>query len=119
MAEYAPLFKPGDEFTSATSAAVSAGKCLVASGDNTVAQSSAASAAFVGIAAFDAGSGSEVTVITEGIHLLDASGAINAGDNVTTAASGAVAAFSGTTYNTIIGKALAAAANGKVKVLLP
>lgn len=117
MAEYTPAVPPGP-YTSTASAAVSAGRCLVVSGDNTVAESSAASAAFAGISAFDAANGDKVTVHTGGIHILDSTGAINAGDPVTTAASGAVAAFSGTTYSQVIGVALAAAASNKCKVRL-
>lgn len=118
MAEFAPLFKEGSEFTRTTSAAVTAGQVLIVSGDNTVAPSSAASAAVLGVAAFDAGSGESVTVITDAVVNLTASGAITAGASVAAAASGAVAAHSGTNYSTIIGVALAAAADNKVLVKL-
>lgn len=89
--DYSPLYKPGQAFTRVTSGAVNAGDCLVVSGVDTVAQASGASAAFVGIAAFTAASGAEVTVLSGGVHILAASGTITAGDLVTTAASGAVA----------------------------
>ena len=118
MSEYAPLFKPGAEFTRTTSAAVDGGQVLIVSGDNTVAPSSAASAAVLGVAAFDAGNGDVVTVITSGVVQLAASGAITAGASVAAAASGAVAAHSGTNYSTIVGVALAAAADNKVLVKL-
>lgn len=121
MAEYAPLYDEGDKFTSTTSAAVTAGNALVVSGSGTVAKSAGVNAAFIGVAAFDAASGAEVTVIAEGIHVLAASGSITAGNLVTTAASGAVAAWAaGQTpdYSTIIGVALADAADSKVKVKL-
>lgn len=120
MPEYTPLV-PSGPFTSTTSAAVTAGKCLVASGDDTVAHSGGASVAFVGVAAFDAASGAKVTVLRGGIHSLDASGAIAAGELVTTAASGAVAAHgtpSASNAVQVIGVALSAAASDKVKVLL-
>lgn len=118
MAEFAPLFDDGDEITRATSGAVTAGQALIVSGDDTVAASTAASAAFLGIAAFDAASGADVTVHLGKVHELTSTGAINAGDPITCAAAGAVAAFSGTTYSTIIGKALKAAASNKVVVRL-
>lgn len=118
MSEYAPLFHESDRFPATTSAAVTAGKALVVSGSGTVAQAGGANAAFIGIAAFSAGSGDQVTVLCDGIHLLDASGSISAGDRVTTADAGAVAAHSGTNYSTIIGVALADAADSKVKVKL-
>jgi len=118
MPEYSPLFKPGAEFTRLTSAAVTGGQVLIVSGENTVAASSAASAAVLGVAGFDAANGEYVTVITAGVHSLAASGAITAGASVAAAASGAVAAHSGTNYSTILGVALGAAANNKVLVKL-
>lgn len=118
MSEFAPLFKPGAEFTRTTSAAVTGGQVLIVSGSNTVAPSSAASAAVLGVAGFDAASGDSVTVLTHGVVNLAASGAISAGAPVAAAASGAVAAHSGTNYSTIVGVALADAANDKVLVKL-
>jgi hypothetical protein len=47
--------------------------------------------AWVGVAAFTCASGDKVTVYTEGVHTLAASGAIAAGANVIAAAAGAVA----------------------------
>jgi hypothetical protein len=88
--DYSPVYKPGQAFTRVTSGAVAAGDCLVVSGVNTVAQSAGANAAFVGIAAFAAASGAEVTVLSGGVHILAGSG-VTAGDLVTTAAAGAVA----------------------------
>ena len=120
MAEYTPAVPLGP-FTSTTSAAVTAGNCLVVSGDNTVAKSSAASVAFVGIAAFDAGSGDKITVLRGGVHILAATGAIAAGELVTTATAGSVAtqgAVSTTNDVQVIGVALSAAASSLVKVLL-
>lgn len=119
--DYSPIFFCGDTFTRVTSAAVTAGQVLVVSGDDTVAPSSGASAAFLGIAAFDAASGAEVTVINEGVHELTSSGSISAGDLVIPAASGAVATQgSATAANAVqvLGVALKAAANNKVTVKL-
>jgi hypothetical protein len=119
--DYSPIFYCGDSFTRTTSGAVTAGQALVVSGSNTVAASSGASAAFVGIAGFAAASGAEVTVITEGVHELAASGSISAGDLVITAASGAVATQgSATAANAVqvIGVALSDAASNKVVVKL-
>lgn len=118
MADHTPIFKPGREFTLTTSADVTGGKCLVISGQETVAHSGGASAAFVGIAAFDAKSGDIVGVTRGGVHELTASGTINDGDPIMTAASGAVAAHTGTTWSQVIGLALADAADNKVKALL-
>lgn len=118
MADHTPLFKPGDEVTLTASAAITGGQVVVVSGDETVAPSSGASAAAVGVAKYDAANGAKVGVIFGGVHELASTGTINAGDPVTSAAAGVVAAYSGTTYSTIIGKALKAAASNKVIVRL-
>lgn len=116
MADYTPIFKPGAEVTLTASADITAGDALVVSGQQTVAPSSAASAAYAGVAATDAKSGEKVVVLGPAVHELNASGAINDGDLVMTAAGGDVAAFSGTTYTQAIGVALADAASNKVIV---
>lgn len=118
MADHTPLFKPGNSFSRTTSGAVTGGDVLIVSGVDTVAISAGVSASYVGVAAFDAASGADVTVFSGGVHELNSSGAITAGDLITTAAGGDVAAFSGTTYSTIIGVALNTAASNKVKALL-
>lgn len=118
MPEFNALYKPGEAFPRVTSGAVTGGQVLIVSGNNTVAASSAASAAVVGVAAFDAASGDPVTVLSDGVFQLAASGAISAGASVAAAASGAVAAHSGTNYSTIIGVALSDAADNKVVVKL-
>ena len=121
MAEYAALYKPGQEPTLTTSGAVTAGKCLVVTGDLTVAHSSGASVAFAGIAKYDAASGAKVGVISGGVHILTASGAIAAGELVTTAAAGAVATQGAATAANdaqVIGVALNAAASNLVTVRL-
>jgi len=73
---YAPIHCPGDTFTRTTSAAVTGGQLVYVSGDNTVAPTSAATAAWLGVAAADAASGADVTVYTEGVHQLASSGTI-------------------------------------------
>ncbi len=118
MPDFSPLYKPGENFPRTTSAAVTGGQVLVVSGSNTVAPASTASAAVVGVAAFDAASGEAVTVITEGVVNVGAAGSISAGAPVASGTGGAVAAHSGTNYSTICGVALADAANDKVLVKL-
>ncbi len=118
MADHTPIFKPGREITLTAGAGITGGKTLIVSDQETVTHAGGVDDKFVGISAFDAASGAQVGVISGGVHELAASGTINDGDLVTTAASGAVAAFSGTTYSTIIGIALADAANSLVKVKL-
>jgi predicted RecA/RadA family phage recombinase len=110
MAEYAPIYFSADRIPVTTSAAVTAGQLLYVSGNDTVAKTSAATGAWLGVAAHDAGSG---------IHELAASGAIAAGARVCAAANGAVADFaSGTDYSQVVGIALSAADNSKVRVYL-
>jgi hypothetical protein len=125
MADYAPVYSGGAEpFTATTSGAVTGGKVLAQSGEGTVAHAGADSTQFVGVAAHDAPSGGRVTVwpIVNVIHELTASGAIAAGAGVQTAAAGDVktavtstaAAAAGAL---LVGIALGAAANNKVRVL--
>jgi hypothetical protein len=121
MAIYSPLFFPGDRYSSVTSAAVTAGQLLYISGDNTVAPTTAATAAWIGVAEADAASGAAVSVYTEGIHVLGATGAITAGDLVIAATAGTVQTIGSATATTdsqIVGKALAAAASNLVVVAL-
>lgn len=113
MAEYVPIHTPGQSVTSTASAAITGGQVLVASGNGTVAPSSAASAAVVGVAAFDAASGAKVTYYTGEIHEVTATGAITAGQTVEAATAGTVAAHTnGTNDLNIIGVALTTAAGG-------
>lgn len=119
--DYSPIFSEGESFTRTTSGAVTAGQALVVSGDDTVDASSGASVAYIGIAAYAAASGAEVTVLSGGVHELAASGAIAAGELVTTAASGAVATQATPSAGNdiqVIGVALKAAASNKVTVKL-
>lgn len=118
MADYTPIRKPGADLPILTSAAVTGGQLVAVSGNQTVAPTSAATGAWLGVAAFDAASGAKVTVHAGGVHELAASGAIAAGANVVGAADGAVATVGAGTIDTVVGVALGAAANGKVVVKL-
>ena len=88
---------------------VKKGQVVVISGDMTVAPSTTASAKVLGVAMFDAKSGESVSVETEGLFSMKASGAITAGDKVASAADGAVA--KATDANTV-GLAINSATNG-------
>ena len=113
MADYIPLFDQAH--TRATSGAVTGGQLLVVSGSGTVAASSAATASWVGVAAFDAPSGGNVTVFTEGIHRLKAVGGITAGALVEAAAAGGVASHTnGTNDVYVVGLALTTALDGAI-----
>lgn len=73
------------------SADVVKGQVVEVSGDMTVAPTSAASAKVLGVAMFDAKSGENVVVETEGLFKLTASASITAGDIIESAADGKVA----------------------------
>ena len=113
MPDYTPVHNPGHEVTLVASAAVTGGQCLVVSGNGTVAPGTAASAAFVGVAAFDAASGTRLTVFVHHfVHETTASGAITAGDQLVNGPGGAVSTIGAGTAFQSIGTALTTAANG-------
>lgn len=93
MADYVPLFKPGEAYTATASAAIVGGKAVTVSGDGTVAVATTAANIIIGVSAFDVTtSGDKVGVFARGtIHRLVASGAITAGAVVEAAGAGAVA----------------------------
>lgn len=114
MADYVPLYLPGEAFTATASAAITGGKAVYVSGDGTVATATTAANLIIGIAAFDvAASGDKVTVFSRGtIHRLTAAGAITAGQVVEAAAAGAVATHTqGTNDVRVFGVALTTAAD--------
>lgn len=91
MPNYGPIYMPGDMITGVTSGAVTAGQLLAVNGNGTVGTAGADSNAVVGMAAFDAASGTEVTFHGRGqVHTSTAAGAITAGDRLNSAASGAI-----------------------------
>jgi hypothetical protein len=108
MAEYLPIYKPGQAITLAASATITGGQLVEVSGSGTVGPAGAASVKVVGVAAFDAVSGDNVTIFAGGVQHAVASGAITAGAVVQAGAAGTVAA--GTTAP--IGIALSTAADG-------
>jgi hypothetical protein len=116
---YAPNFFPGERLSFTAGAAITEGQLVYLSAANTVSPTSAATIAWVGVAAESVASGAQVTVYGCGVHTVAASGAIAAGANVAAAAAGAVADFaSGTNYGQVVGLALSAAANSLVTILI-
>lgn len=91
------------------SEAVKKGQVVVISGDMTVAPSTEASAKVLGVAMFDAKADEPVSVETEGLFSMTASGAITAGDKVESAADGKVAKAAGINA---VGIAINSASNG-------
>jgi hypothetical protein len=112
MAEYLPLYKPGQAITLKASGSITGGRVVAVSGSGTVATAGADALNWVGVAANDAATNDDVTIYTGGVQYCVASGAITAGDQVECAASGAVSTGSGTTYATYVGVALRSAADG-------
>lgn len=107
MAEYLPLHQPGKAYTRQASAAITGGQLVRVSGSGTVAPVSAASADWLGVAAFDAASGETVTVYSEAVQRLVATGSISAGATVEGATAGTVAAHTnGTNDINVVGLAL-------------
>lgn len=91
MPDYSPFFVPGRSITSTASATIVGGQVVVVSGSGTVGPAAGASAKVVGVAAMDAAANAYVTVFGRGaVHESVASGAITAGDQVVSAAAGAV-----------------------------
>lgn len=117
MAEYLPVFKPGQAVTLKASATVTGGQVVAVTGSGTVGPAGAASVAWVGVAANDAATNDNVTIFSGGVQSLTASGAITAGAAVATGAAGTVATSATPTSAEIVGIALTTAANGaKVRV---
>lgn len=123
MAEYLPIYKPGQALTLKASAAITGRQVVAVSGSGTVAPAGANSTAVVGVAAFDAATNDNVTIFAGGVQAVTASGAITAGDLVVSAAGGQVSTLAAVTTPTaadvtntraIIGTALTTAANGAV-----
>lgn len=114
--EYLPVYKPGQAITFKAGAAVSGGRLVEISGESTVQHAGAASAKVVGVAAWDAAVGQEVTVHSGGVQELVASAAIAAGDRVEAAADGKAATSAGTGFGVAITSASDADGLVRVKV---
>ncbi|MCQ4148682.1 DUF2190 family protein [Rhodococcus qingshengii] len=117
MSEYIPLRKPGSDIPMTASAAITGGQLVYVTGNETVGPTTAATAAWFGVAANDAAIGEKVTIHRGGAHELAASGPIAAGARVIPAAAGAVVTIGSVTdYSQVVGIATSAAASGKVRV---
>lgn len=115
MAEYLPLYMPGNAITRAASATITGGQLVVVSGSGTVAPATVATHSWVGVAGFDAASGDNVTVFSGGVQKFTATGSITAGATVEAATAGTVAAHTlGTADQNIIGVALNTVTTGQV-----
>jgi hypothetical protein len=111
VADYVPLFKPGQAYTSTVATtAVIGGRLVEVNGVGTVGPAGAASVKFCGVAAQDAAVGEKVLIHTGGIQRLTASTAVTAGDNLAVTATGKVAAIGAGTFGQLVGVAMTSAA---------
>jgi hypothetical protein len=120
MVDYLPLYLPGNAITGRASATIVGGRPVYVSGNGTVANSGTAANIPVGVAAYDAASGDDVTYFGRGtVHRLTASGTVTAGDLVEAAASGAVATHTvGTNDGRVFGIALTTATAGNLAEIM-
>lgn len=111
MAQYLPLFRPGQTVTFGATSDVTGGHPVqVGTDDRSVAPAEAASTTYIGVAGHDAAAGEKVTVeVGSPIHLLVASGSVDLGEKVEAAGGGRVRTA---TTGTVIGTALTAATDG-------
>jgi predicted RecA/RadA family phage recombinase len=110
MAEYLPLHDEGDSITRQASATITGGQLVIVSGSGTVGPGSAATHLWLGVAAFDAVSGDNVTVYASGVQRLVATGTVTAGQLVEAATAGTVATHTnGTADYNVVGLALTTA----------
>lgn len=113
MADYLPLYKPGQSLPYTASATITGGQLVEVTGSGTVGPAGAASLKVVGVAAFDAVSGDRLTIHTGGVQrVLAATGGVTAGDVVSAGAAGTVAPIGAGAFGTKIGIALTTAAAG-------
>ncbi|WP_067428337.1 capsid cement protein [Nocardioides jensenii] len=119
MADYLPLYKPGQAITSQASADIAGGQAVQVSGSGTVAPATAATQLIVGVAAFDAKSGEKVTFFGRGtVHRLLATGTVTAAQVVEAAAAGSVATHTqGTNDVRVFGVALTTATDASVEIM--
>lgn len=123
MGDYLPRYKPGESVNSTASATIVGGNMLAVTASGTVGPAGANALNWVGVAAFDAASGSRVMYHTGGVQKLTTSGTVTAGDIVVCAAAGAVSTLAAVTTPTaadvtntraIVGIALTTATTGLI-----
>lgn len=112
MADYLPIFKPGQAVTLKASATITGGQVVEVTGNGTVGPAGANSTKVVGVAGFDAATNDYVTVYSGGVQHCTASGTVTAGDLVAAAASGQVATNAAPAAGVQIGIALSTATTG-------
>lgn len=116
------FFSPGDHITVTAGGTITGGQIVVYSANRTVVAAGAGAILTAGVAMHDAASGESLTIATDGVWPIKATGAISFGDRLITAATGTVAPAGATPdARTLIGYAMesiANAATGRVKLTL-
>lgn len=118
MPDYSPKFKPGDDITLTTSAAVLGGQLVAVTGSNTVGPTTASTPAWAGVARQDSPTGDKVVVTSGGVQKIAAAGAVTAGDRVIPAAAGRVATIGAGNAAHSVGTALTTVADGATVLVL-
>lgn len=91
MADYAPKYLYADQISATFSATTTGGQVLVVTGDGTVGPAGADAANVVGVAAMDVAANARGSYIPRGkVHVSTTAGAVTAGNNAYSAASGLV-----------------------------
>jgi hypothetical protein len=107
MADYVPVFSPGEDITQTAGAAITAGQLVSLSAANTVVPTAAATAAWLGVATTDAANGAKVGITCGGVQEVKCSAAVAVGDVVIPASTGRVAPIgAGTNYAQQVGVAM-------------
>ncbi len=101
MGSYLPKHLPGDTITTRASAPVTGGQRVAVSGSGTTATATAATKAlYVGVAGMDAATNADYTIYGRGaVHISIATGAITAGDQITSANAGRVSSIAAASGN--------------------
>jgi hypothetical protein len=113
MADYTPIYMPGQSVNGTLSTAVVGGNLVAVSATGTIGVAGAGSVAVVGVAAQDAAIGAKIAYYVGGVQELVASGTVTAGQTVEAAAAGQVSTHTdGTGDGKIVGVALTTATTG-------
>lgn len=113
MADYTPLFWPGEAPVYTASATITGGQLVEVTGSGTVGPAGAGSLKVLGVAAQDYASGDRVTIFAGGVQKIVAAAAgVTAGDIAAAGAAGTVAAIGAGAFGTKIGVVITTAAGG-------
>lgn len=111
MAEYLPIYAPGQKRAGKLSATTTAGQVLIVTGDGTVGPCGAAAKNVVGVAGASGATNDYITYFAGGVQHCIASGAITAGDPLIAGAAGTVVSSATPPLGQKVGVALTTAAD--------